>query len=180
MLSEVKYRDIVRDIAMDQFGFVTTQDAVEAGVPAVELPKLAARGGLDNVAYGLYRIADVPPTKYDQYAEALFRVGEGAFLHGESVLAFHELGNVNPRRIKVATSRRARPQLPAFVELTRWRGEISLRMYEGLASQSVAEAILECRGCVETAGLLAVAQQARNEGLLTTAEWQQVREEIGE
>lgn len=60
MAGEAKYRDIVREIALDQYGFVTTRDASEAGVPAVELPKLAARGGLENVAYGLYRARCFP------------------------------------------------------------------------------------------------------------------------
>lgn len=73
-----KLRAIVREIALDHYGYVTTKQAAEVGVPAVELPKLAARGGLENVAYGLYRVPDISPTAYDQCAEALLRVGEGA------------------------------------------------------------------------------------------------------
>lgn len=171
MTSKVKYRDIVREIALDHYGYVTTNDAVEAGVPAVELPKLAARGGLENIAYGLYRVPDAPPTRYDQFAEALLRVGEGAYLHGESVLALFGLADVNPRRIKVAVRRRARPKLPAFVELTQVRGDARTTYYEGLESQSVADALLECRGRIEAERLLAATEQARAEGLLTTAEW---------
>ena len=59
MAAEVKYREIVREIALDHYGYVTTKEAAEAGVPTVELPKLAARGGLVNVAYGLYRVPDI-------------------------------------------------------------------------------------------------------------------------
>ena len=43
MSTRVKYRDVVREIAPDNYGYVTTRDAVDAGVPAVELPKLAWR-----------------------------------------------------------------------------------------------------------------------------------------
>lgn len=175
MATEVKYREIVREIALDHYGYVTTKEAAEAGVPAVELPKLAARGGLENVAYGLYRVPDVPPTAYDQFAEALLRAGEGAYLHGESVLALFGLADVNPRQVKVAVRRRARPTLPPFVELTQVKGEARTTFYEGLQAQLVADAILECRGRIETARLLDAAKQARGEGLLTTAEWQQVR-----
>lgn len=178
MTGDLKYRDVVRELALDQYGYVTTRDATEAGVPAVELPKLAARGGLQSIAYGLYRVPDIPPTRYDQFAEALLRVGEGAYLHGESVLALLGLGDLNPRRIKVATSRRARPRLPTFVELAMVRGGVSARLYEGLASQSVADALLECRGRIETQNLLDAAEQARGEGLLTTTEWERVRKEI--
>ena len=178
MVADAKYRDIVREIALDHYGYVATREAVEAGVPAVELPKLAARGGLVNVAYGLYRVPDIPPTRYDQFAEALLRAGKGAYLHGESVLTLFGLADVNPRRIKVAVPRRARPKLPAFVELTQVRGDVDTTFYEGLAAQSVADALLECRGRIETERLLDATKQARAEGLLTTTEWQRVRKGI--
>lgn len=175
MAAKVKYRDVVREIALDHYGYVTTRGAAEAGVPAVELPKLAARGGLKNIAYGLYRMPDVPPTRYDQFAEALLRVGDGAYLHGESVLALFGLADVNPKQIKVAVPRRARPQLPAYVALTHVKDETPITLYEGLKAQPVADAILECRGRIETDRLLDAAKQARQEGLLTTSEWERVR-----
>lgn len=175
MTVAVKYRDIVREIALDHYGYVTTSAAVDAGVPAIELPKLAARGGLKNIAYGLYRVLDIPPTAHDQFAEALLRVGKGAYLHGDSVLALFGLADVNPRRIKVAVRRRARSKLPSFIELTQIKAEARTTLYEGLEAQPVAEAILECRGHIETERLMDAAKQARAEGLLTTTEWKQVR-----
>lgn len=175
MATEVKYRDIVREIALDHYGYVTTKEAAEAGVPAVELPKLAARGGLENVAYGLYRMRDVPVTEYDQFAEALLRAGEGAYLHGESVLALFGLADVNPRRITVAVRKRTRPKRPLFIEFTQVKGDVRTTFYQGLESQPVADAILECRGRIETERLREAAEQARKEGLLTTVEWRRVR-----
>lgn len=178
MASEVKYREIVREIAIDQYGYVTTKQAAEAGVPAVELPKLAARGGLKNVAYGLYRVPDVPATAFDQFAEALLRAGEGAYLHGESVLALFGLADVNPRRIKVAVRKRSRPKLPSFIELSLVKGDAVTTWYEGLESQPVADAILECRERIERSRLMSAAVAARKEGLLTTKEWQRVKREL--
>jgi len=174
-MAEMTYRQIVREIAIDSYGYVTTTQASKAGVPAIELPKLAARGGLDHVAYGLYRVPDLLPTVYDQFAEALLRVGEGAYLHGESVLALLGLADVNPRRIKVAVPRRARTSLPPFVELTHVKADVRTTLYEGLRAQSVADALLECRGRIETGRLLEAGAQARKDGLLTTSEWQRVR-----
>lgn len=175
MAKVAKYREVVREIAFDHYGFVTTKEAAEAGVPAIELPKLAARGGLENVAYGLYRVADVPPTKYDQFAEALLRAGEGAFLYAESVLALFGLADINPRQIRVAVRKRRRPKLPPFVELTQVKGDVRTTSYEGLESQPVADAIMECRGRIEIERLLDAAKQARKDGLLTTTEWHRVR-----
>ena len=179
MATGMKYREIVRDIALDNYGFVTTREAAEAGVPAVELPKLAARGGLENVAYGLYRVTDMPATVFDQFAEALLRVGEGAYLYGESVLALFGLADVNPRTIKVAVNRRARPKLPSYIELVRVKNAEPTTHYEGLAAQPVAEALLASRGRIETERLSEAAKQARAEGLLTTVEWRRVRRALG-
>lgn len=50
--------------------------------------------------------------------------------------------------------------------------------YEGLESQCVAEAILECRGRIEAERLLEATMQARAEGLLTTSECPYVRKGI--
>lgn len=179
MATGMKYRAIVREIALDNYGFVTTREADEAGVPAIELPKLAARGGLESVAYGLYRVTDVPATAFDQFAEALLRVGERAYLYGESVLALFGLADVNPRTIKVAVNRRARPKLPPYIELVHVKEEGRTTHYEGLAAQPVAEALLSSRGRIETGRLREAAKQARAEGLLTTAEWRRVRQALG-
>lgn len=178
MAAETKYRDVVREIALDQYGYVTTKQAAEAGVPAVELPKLAARGGLKNVAYGLYQVLDAPASAFDQFAEALLRAGEGSYLHGDSVLALFGLADVNPRRIRVAVRKRTRPKLPPFIELTLVTGDVTTTLYEGLRSQRVADAILECRGRIERSRLMKAAEDARQEGLMTTKEWQLVKKEL--
>lgn len=177
-MAAVTYREIVRELALDHYGYVSTKQATAAGVPAVELPKLAARGGLENVTYGLYRVPDIAPTALDQFAEALYRAGEGAYLHGESVLALFNLADVNPRQIKVAVPRRARPTLPRFMTLTQVTDGARTTTYEGLASQTVADALFECLGRITADRLLRAAEQARAEGLLTTAEWQHVRKEL--
>lgn len=175
MADRVKYRDLVREVALDNYGYLTTAEAVDVGVPAIELPKPAARGGLQSIAYGLYRVTDIPPTPYDQFAEAILRVGDGAFLYGESVLALLELADVNPRRINVAVSRRVRSKLPPFIELTRCPRETPLASYHGLSSQPVADAILTCRAIIEDERLQDDAKRARSEGLLTPSEWKKVR-----
>ncbi|GAB3054279.1 type IV toxin-antitoxin system AbiEi family antitoxin domain-containing protein [Intrasporangium mesophilum] len=178
MVAKTKYRAVVREIALDQYGYVTTKQAAEAGVPAVELPKLAARGGLKNVAYGIYRVPDAPASVFDQFAEALLRAGEGSYLHGDSVLALFGLADVNPRRIRVAVRKRTRPKLPPYIELTLVKGDVVTTLYEGLESQRVADAILECRGRVERSRLMEAAEEARKEGLMTAKEWRQVSKEL--
>lgn len=172
------YRDLLREIAVDNFGYVTTRDAEEAGVPGVELPKLASRNGLAHIAYGLYRDNTVPPTALDEYAEATLRAGEGAYLRGEAVLALLGLADVNPRAITVATPKRTRRTLPANIKLTPAPPGTTPTRYEGVAAQPVADALIECAGRVQTGRLIEAAKEARAEGYLTASDWTRVRREL--
>ena len=172
------YRDVLREIAYGNHGYVTTADAEGAGVPAVELPKLTARGGLEHIGYGLYRVAGIPPTDDDQFAEATLRAGDDAYLHGEAVLALLGLASVNPQKITVGTVRRVRRAMPAYVKLTQVPSGAKVTRYRGIRAQLVSEALLECRGRVPGVQLREAAVKARAEGLLTTAEWNRVRKEL--
>ncbi|MEV5000103.1 type IV toxin-antitoxin system AbiEi family antitoxin domain-containing protein [Nocardioides sp. LML1-1-1.1] len=180
MAAEVKYRDLVREIALGEYGFITTKDAVAAGVPAVELRKLAARGALVHVAYGIYRVPDAPGSPFDQFAEALLRAGDGAYLRGDSVLALFGLADVNPRKIRVVAPKRTRAKMPAIMEVAAPpRGEApNLTRYEGLLAMRVADAILDCRGRIERDRLLKAARDARKEGLVTRAEYAKLQGEL--
>lgn len=60
----------------------------------------------------------------------------------------------------------------------RVRSDVGTTFYDGLESQFVAEAILECRGRIEAERILEATMQARAEGMLTTSEWQYVRKGI--
>ncbi|BCW08015.1 hypothetical protein [Arthrobacter sp. NtRootA1] len=172
------YRDVLREIAYGNYGYVTTAEAVEAGVPVVELPKLTARGGLDHVGYGLYRMTDIPPTDDDQFAEATLRAGDDAYIRGESVLALLGLGDVNPTKITVGTGRRVRRAMPAYMKVIQTQAGMKVTRYRGIRAQQLSEALLECIGRVPATRLRDAAAQARAEGLLTTAEWNRVRKEL--
>lgn len=178
-MAKQKYRDLVREVALGEYGYITTQAAIAAGVPAVELRKLAARGALINVAYGIYRVPDAPATAFDQFAEALLRAGDGAYLRGDSVLALFGLADVNPRRVRVVAPRRTRAKTPAYMEVTtRVGAPPELTRYQGLLAMTVTEAILDCRGRIERSRLLDAAREARKEGLLTRNEYAKVHREL--
>lgn len=81
------------------------------------------------------------------------------------MLALLGLADVNPRKIKVGVRKRTRPKLPPFIELTLMKGDITIARYEGLASQTVADAILECSGRIEVERLKDAVKTARKEGL---------------
>ena len=167
----------MRELAADRHGLVTTADAADEGVPPVELRKLAARGALERLGHGLYRVPDLPPGRGDQYAEAVQLVGRDAYLTHDAVLALHDLALGNPRRIRVGTPRRVRTRLPRFVEVIQRPDlpAVAITVYDGIRSTTVAQALLDCRGIVPPSRLAAAAVQARREGSITDKELRRLR-----
>lgn len=174
------YRRTLHDRALDQYGYVTTRDATELGVPTVELRKLAARGGVERVGHGVYRFEDIPHTAKDQFMEAVLRLGPDAHLVGDAVLALHDLGLVNPRRIRVAVPHRDRHELPDYIEVVRKAIPAPERtQYEGIPATTVARALLDCQDTVMKDRLVDAAHEAARNGLLRRREAARVLAELG-
>lgn len=175
------YRRDLWQFALGNYGYVTTADAASLGVPAVELRKLAARGGLHRVAYGIYRFDDVPSTPADQFFEAVLRVGEGAHLTRDAVLALHDLAQVNPGRIRVGLPRRTKTQLPAWIEVVPERlPPDDLTVYEGIPSATLARAIIDCRETVMRDRLSEAVDDALRRGLLGRRDRRRIEDALKE
>lgn len=170
------YRQVLRELALDNYGFVTTRQATEAGVPAVILRQIAARGGLVHLAHGVYRFPanEIRPTAFDGFAEAVARVGPDAYLTHDAVLALHGLGLVNPHRIRVGTPRRVRADVGRSVQVLHRPGlsADALTEYEGIPSATVAQALADCArdGLVMPERLADARRDARRRGLITEHE----------
>ena len=118
------------------------------------------------------------PTPYDPFAEAVALAGDGAYLWGDAVLSMHGLALVDPAAVTVATPRRVRRRLPAWVRLTPAPKGCSPTLYEGIPSQSVADALRACNGSVMPERLLEAADEARDRGLVTEKEYRALKEEL--
>lgn len=170
------YRERLREVADENYGYVTTADLQQLDIPPVELRKLANRGKLVHVRRGVYRFPDTHPTERDAFATALATVGPDAYLVRDAVLALHGLAFVNPAKIRVATPRRVRHKVPDFVKLEHPGSTIEkIKTYEGLKTTTVARAILESRGLVLQERLEDALIDARAQGLVNRKEFQEVR-----
>lgn len=139
------YRQDLWEIAASRNGVVTITEAEDAGVPAVEVRKLAARGALRGYGQGVYTHRDVPTTLLTEPTIAVALAGAGAFLHRESVLGLFGLGQFNPPKVRVGTRRRVRRALPAWMELE-YRTDVpefDLTLYEGIPSTTVQRALAD-------------------------------------
>lgn len=170
--------DDIFEIAADGYGLVTAAQARDAGITTGEMSRWCASGRLLHRGYGVYKLARWVPTPYDAFAEAVALVGEDGFLWGEAVLSMHGLGLVDPPVITVATFRRVRRKLPAWVRLVSVPKGVRYTFYEGIPSQCVADAIRVCRESVMSERLRDAVEQARTEGLVTAGEYEGLREEL--
>lgn len=169
--------DDIYELAADNYGLITSAEAKNLGVAKSELNRWVGMGRLLKRGQGVYKLVRYVPTEYDRYAEAVALVGDGSFLFGEAVLAMHGLALANPRRISVGTTKRVRRELPEWVQPVTVSGK-TVTSYEGIPSQSLAEAILECRGMVMRERLKSAVEDARCEGLITKDEFEHLRKEL--
>lgn len=175
----MSYYDEIYECAVDKHYLFTTFDAREAGIPGIELVKLARRGRLDALSNGVYRISRYVPSESDPYAVAVARAGEGAFLYGESVIALLGLAPTNPERIWVGTTRRVRKALPEEIELVRVTQPGRLTAYDAIPAQRAKDAILACRGTIMPGRLRDAAELAVAEGYVTASELEALKGEMG-
>lgn len=96
----------LREVALDQHGFITTVQAVEEGVSHAELSTMVARERLERVAHGVYRVPQVPETEFDQYQLAVLWTGvPEACLSHDTALAAWDISDINPDRVHITVRR---------------------------------------------------------------------------
>ena len=141
--SGMTYYNRIFEEAIGNYGLITSSQAKAIGIPPVELVKLAKRGRLIRLGYGVYKLSQYSPAPdgRDAYADSLTLVGEDAYLYGQSVLAMHHLCPTNPARIYVATPNRVRKQLNKGIAVIGSLPCDDMEWYEGLPSQSIPLAI---------------------------------------
>lgn len=172
------YFDDIYEIAVDQNYLITAREAKSAGIPGMELVKLSRRGKLENMGYGVYRLARYVPSEADPYAVAVALAGSNARLYGESVIAMLDLAPTNPAFIYVGSPRRVRRKLEDGLILRRVGADEPTTTYMGVPSQTVKDAILTARETMMDERLRDAAIAARNEGYLTSAEFAELSKEM--
>ena len=94
---------------LDQYGFVTSNDARSLGIDQKRLVDMERRGTLERVARGLYRFKIVPRTGREHLMEAVLwpRRIRGVLSH-DTALELHDLCDINPTKIHITVPRRYR------------------------------------------------------------------------
>ncbi len=109
-LGHMNVRDRVLERAAEQHGYITTRDAREFGVDPTQLRLMAARGRLERVGRGVFRVPMLPRTEHDELAQAVaWTLGRGVISH-ESALVLFGLSDVSPSRIHLTVPRANHPR----------------------------------------------------------------------
>jgi predicted transcriptional regulator of viral defense system len=95
-------------IAAENGGYVPTRCVVANGIPAARLVTLAARGGLERIGHGLYRIPNFPFDRNDELILAVLWAKDRAAISHETALQLYELADVNPLAIDLTIPKQYR------------------------------------------------------------------------
>ena len=137
----------VVDIAAEQQGYVTQQDARGAGIAATTLARMAERGTLVRTSHGVYRVPLIPAGPLDQYREAtLWPRGARGVLSNETALSLYELSDANPAKIHITVPRAHRPQRATPTLYVVRRADLrddEITAYEGIPIVTPARAVLD-------------------------------------
>lgn len=133
------------DRAQQQYGYLTPADAHELDIDPSQLRLMAARGTLEHLGRGIYRMPAVPPTSLDAYMEAVLWSERRGVLSHETALDLYELCEVNPAALHLTVPEmfRTRKAVPTFYRLHRYDlPSAEVGWYEGIPIVTPERAIL--------------------------------------
>lgn len=142
-----EYRKAV-ELAADQHGYLTTAQAAELGIARDAIRKMAKRGTLERVSWGVYRVPTFPLSLFAWYMEAsLWPAGVPGVISHDSALAIRELSDVNPPRIHLTVPRafRVRRAIPRHLAIH--HADLSddeVTQVEGIPATTVRRTIEDC------------------------------------
>jgi predicted transcriptional regulator of viral defense system len=112
------------DLAMEQWGLVTTAQARREGLSTQQLARLAEAGVLERQRHGVYRAAGVPPAPHDDLRAAWLAFAPARtvpehladpdveVVSHRSAALLHELGDLDGDRLEFSTPARRQPRDP--------------------------------------------------------------------
>lgn len=119
-----------------QHGLLRSRDLQAAQLPRAYLARLCARGQLERIARGLYRLPGHPATAGHSLAQVGKRLPEGVICL-LSALRFHEMTTQAPAQVWVAIDRKARRPKVADLPVRR------VRFAQPLLAQGVVTQLIE-------------------------------------
>jgi len=168
------------ELATDQHGYLTTAQAQRLGIGRDTIRKMAKRGTLDRVSWGVYRLPTFPVSTFAEHMEAsLWPAGVQGVISHESALAMRDLSDVHPPKvhITVPSTFRVRRAIPRHMVVH--HADLSptdIASVEGIPTTTVRHAIEDCfRTHLGPALLRQAIEDGEREGYLKPDEARELR-----
>jgi predicted transcriptional regulator of viral defense system len=174
----------LHEVAEDNYGFLTVDDARQVGIRPQRLAEMARRGSLRREGLGLYRLDPFPAHELDSYRRAtLWPYGVEGVLSHETALDLYELSDVNPAKIHITLPRRYRLRRrqapPAYRFHHEDLDERDVTRHESLPIVTPAKAIRQCHEAHLRRDLLRQAlEDAQRRGLLSGSAYEELMHEF--
>ncbi|MCE5292459.1 MAG: type IV toxin-antitoxin system AbiEi family antitoxin domain-containing protein [Nocardiaceae bacterium] len=175
---------IVAEICADQWGFVTTSQARSAGLTAHQVKRLADRGALERMHYGIYRMTRLPDDPHtntrlawialDPATPAWQRLEEevptGVLSH-QSAANLYGLGDIRSDYIEISALKRIRiKDLDIHIHITQLRRD-DWEIVDGIPVTTVARTIADLAAeRIDGGHLASIVRDALERDLITTAQ----------
>jgi predicted transcriptional regulator of viral defense system len=181
MIAVLTDLDKLREVAMDQHGFVTTEQALGSGVSQASLGMMTRRQRLERVGHGLYRVPQVPETQYDEFARAVLWTGfPEACLSHDTALDAWGISDINPNDIHLTISakRRMTKAVPKFYVVHKEHlTPKQVTWWQGIRTTTPATAVEQCiRSGVPTYLIRQALERSAPTGLIQPADRQRLAE----
>lgn len=152
-------------IAADQWGMITTAQAVEVGLSRKLLAALASGGAIERLVQGVYRMAGVPPAEHELDVVRIHwlavggRARTGTVAAGKTAAALHRIGDWFPTESDFVTPTRRTTRLSDVRLRVRRLDAEDVVYIDGLPSMTVERIIADLIEVREDPSLVADALQ---------------------
>lgn len=173
----------VHEIAVDQHGYFTTEQAAEANVGRHSLAKMCERGTIQRLAQGVYLDTLAPASTLGPYmAATLWPRGTRGVLSHQTALALLDLSDVSPDRIHLTIPPQVRVRRTVPRQYVLHHASLEPReitYVEGIPVTTAYRAIRDCHAAHLGAALLRQAiEDGRRTGRLSAREAEILEQEI--
>lgn len=155
----------LREVALDQHGFITASQAEDIGVSRPSLSYLVKNNRIERVDRGIYRIPQVPYSPYDALQQTLLWAGEGAFLSHDTALAAWNVCDINPTVIHVTIPKERRIKREAPKGVILHKSDIEESQFKWWEGMQIASLPLSIEQCIERGASSHLIEQAIQNGM---------------
>jgi len=131
-------------IAEDQAGYFSLQQARQLGLQRNQVYRGIERGKFIKAGYGVYRFVQFPASNFEEIHRAVLSAGKNAVVGFQSALYVYELSDIIPDEIHLILPPTASRRRGGIRVHTTQLEPDDITSYEGLPITTVAKSIIDC------------------------------------